>query len=639
MIRKITVLLVVICIFASLNSCTAKKIDTYSSSDSKSSGLISSTISQENTSSSSAGSNPAASESISTISHENVSSILSEAVNSATVQPTSNGSQISPTPDVQKYDNSRRPRKVSSENPLFNFKTASWSVVPDDLKKNSAMVYDGSRIENLDFDALKENKIPIIIQCENWNSWERPPVVAVSKLEELFKKHDNIIGVSFVEQGCGVLNDIQLERMIETIKLCGKYKALFIWEDGAANNLNIVFGIAGQNSELFNTIKANKDYIIFINKMVGAMQHFLNQSLIMGFWLSDLCTAWGINSEDFYWWESGFGPRYQDTKGWKYYGLDGMARSRYCIPDSLIGQMVALAMVQGGSVFSFENVDRVVCNGMTLLPIYEKVIHPLETLAQNGGIPSKEQVRSRIKVVYHADDWNSVNIKLPGEELFRGLYGCNQYTDSFISTNKTSPEFIPYDGRYFNLPVIPTLGKSDAAKYFSKILDSKTLLSNKKEYFDSQYAKNASGSSCVMDVANIKLITNPHENSNIESIFDDVSICSGKYKLGGKLQPFNYIYAIENKGEIMLHINNFTIDSDTAVWNNPEFDPTKFLIEYMKPDCKWASTQRTTIISIKGLSSTAKIDTSSGNVSKTINGNITTLTIKHNGPVYITVKY
>lgn len=556
---------------------------------------------------------------------------------SGTTADTGESSVTTAPPINASVDNAVRPRRVSADNPLFNFKAVTWNVVPEDLRRNAAIVYDGFKVDSINFDALKKNHVPVILQLENWNSWEKDPVIPVDKLETLFKKYDNIIGVSFVEQSCAVMNEIQIARMIETMNLCGKYKALFIWEDGAGNNLDNVFAIAGRDSRLYNTIKANREYVILINKMVGSQQHFLNQSLIMGFWLSDLCTAWGVNCEDFYWWESGFSLRYQDTQGWEHTGLANITRSRYCVPDALIGQMMGLSMIQGASVFSFENADRILAHGNTMVPVFSKVIHPLHTMAQNGAIPSKEQVRSRIRVVYHADDWESQNIRLPGEALFRDLYGCNQYTDDFILSKKVSPEFIPYNGRYFNLPVIPTLGKDAATQYFSTILDSKTLPADKKGFFDSLYAANATGDACVMDVDNLRFISNPYENSNISSDFGIVSVKEGQYRLGGTLQPHSYLYVTEFGGKVQLHINNYTVDTDTAVWNNPQFEGNAFLDEYIKPDCKWAQAQRKTVITVKGIKDTGKISSSGGVVDQKVNGDTITLTIQHNGPVDITL--
>lgn len=545
-------------------------------------------------------------------------------------------------------NNSVRPRRVNSTNPMFNFKGTSWNLVPDEIKRFSAMSIDCSKIENVDIEAYAEENVGIVIQMENWISHAKEPVISLAALEQLFKENKNIIGVSFVEQSCSYpnINATQIKRIIDTIKLCGKYQALFVWEDmGYADRIN-VFAFAGQDSEIYKAIKDNKDYVVFVNKMNGSGQYFHTQSLLMGYWTSGLSTAWGINCEDFWWAEAGYGKSFTDSGGIQAncrnslggYDLMLATRARYCIPDALVGQMVGLAMSQGACWFSFENGERTIHYDNQLVPLFSKVIMPLHRLAAfSNAIPTRQQVISRIKVAYHEDDSEASIIKFPSENLFRDLYGSNQHSEEWIKTNRVSPEFMPSTGRYYNLPVIAKLAKADAQKVFSTILDSKTMPADKKTFFNSKYAQNATGTSCIMSAGAMNFITNPYESTNSDTNFGNLKVNNGKYTLDGTLNPYSYIYTLDMNNGLKLHLNNYIIDTDTAIWNNTSFSTHGFLREYVKPDCIWAKNLRTTKIIIKGFTKNARILASGANVSKTWSNNTLTLNISHNGPVDITI--
>ncbi len=533
--------------------------------------------------------------------------------------------------------NDMRPRIVSSDNPLFTFKGSDWLRVPDELKPYSAMWVNGETVTTNELQAFETANIPVIVQGENYNSCEGSMVIPIATLHTWLSTYDNIIGVSFVEQSCAGLTSTQETRIIDTIEECAGHDALFIWEDMGYTDRKNVFAKAGDDSDIFAAIDDYKDDIIMVNKMNGAGQYFLTQSIIEGFWTTGLINAWGINSEDFWWWENGFEDLYTASGGLQHGA--SMEKSRYSIPDALIGQMVGLAMSHGACVFSFENSDRLIEYDDTLVPAFTKVIAPLHDLAiKEKVIPTREQVISKIKVAYYADDWTATPLALPGENLFMDLYGLDEHTESWVSTNDCSAEFLPSTGRFFGIPIIPNLGETEGEDTFDTIIESGTMPGNKVTYFEGLYTENPTGTSCAMNSGRTWFITNPYENTNTDTTFGGVNMSQGYYILSGTVKPHSYIYAREINDGISLHVNNYTIDTDTAIWDNEEYTAATFLTEYVDPDCEYATTTRVTSITVDGLSKSSNITSVGGSVVTTWNGDGYTITVTHNGPVDINIK-
>ena len=554
------------------------------------------------------------------------------------------GSAQSAVP-VAPSDNWKRPRTVNNTNPLYDFIGVPWDNIPDDIKQYASVRVDGKKIGTTAFSAYEEEKIPIVLQGENWISHTGEPIIPLDKLEELLKKHKNIIGVSFVEQSCTHprINQTQIKRIIDTINMCAKYKCLFIWEDMGYPDRDNIFAVTGTETELFNTIKKNKDCIVLVNKMNGWGQYFMNQAIISGYWTSGLCAAWGLNSEDFWWAENGYGPLYKDSDGRQAHCLNDLGgydeanatKARYCIPDALIGQMVGLAMIQGASFFSFENAERVLTYDSKMVPLFTQVIYPLHKLGvQDKLIPSRRQVLSRTKAAYYLDDIHAPAVNFPSDELFRGLYGSDQHNAEWVTSKRVSPEFIPSTGRYYNLPVIPTLGKAEGAAAHKTLLDSKSLPADKAAYFNKLYAQNGTGTAAAMYIDDLAFITHPYENTNTDASFSAFSL--GSAKLSGTLKPHSYIYAKAEKSRLKLHINNFTVDTQSSVWNNKSFSTHGFLREYVKENSAIVtSMKRVTILSVEGFSKDSKITVSGGSAKKEYKNGAWHFTVTHNGPVDI----
>lgn len=121
--------------------------------------------------------------------------------------------------DVQTQEG-RQPayrREISCRHPLFNFKCQSDGVILETLRPYAAMHVDASHADMLERLNDYENRgIDIVLQTEYWDSFRRDWVVTPETLDRLLSTYHHIVVVSIVEMSCFDLNEVQMERLLQS---------------------------------------------------------------------------------------------------------------------------------------------------------------------------------------------------------------------------------------------------------------------------------------------------------------------------------------------------------------------------------------------------------------------------------------
>ena len=554
--------------------------------------------------------------------------------------------QSSVLPDLQIQSTQPRTRKkvdglrmyVDEENPLFmirNCPTANMNIpevaadsaiktyyaLPEDIRNFTVIYMDEGPAymtpqEQLDYwyallDILEEAQIPVVLQSECFCTNKQRDPFTQEELSALLEKYTTLIGFVQVELSTNgvtneklaydeVTNDMGVNRNIlarlkSCIKACAENGGLFIWQDmeyiywKKNNYVNHIL----KDRELYDLLKSNTENVIIMDKHNGHGRHFASQSNIFGCWLDDVCGNWGVNLENFLWYEEGF-IEYDDL-GVAPNEPDPITTAKY--PPALFGIDTIADMVAGATVFAIEGtfsrggLYHFIDGEVVLTPTFYEVLYPFYQLALNGAVPSKEQVKEKIKVAYKM--LNPVAPALKGNDahILQGLY-CDNFTfwqeniEFNNIYNDCTKTWVPSTGRYYVVPILPIYSNPKEVlpdafilndfNYFFRFLFIDSI---KVNFFNKKYEETYKGDGVLFDINDYIYAFNSNENKTIDA-------CQSVYYTlpdSGKdiaLHMESHTYAIvkENEGKIDIDMCNLRLDTD-AVCNGLESED-QFMREY-----------------------------------------------------------
>jgi hypothetical protein len=566
---------------------------------------------------------------------------------------------------------------ISPEKPLFILEQGDgmpiqelWHMMPEEFRQYCAVLLHAPRSKETgaweptwhNIRVAQDVGVPVFLSVQGYEQ-DSSGCIPIEELARLFQEFPNFIGLRSCELSCYALSDSQKEYLIDIMYLCGEFKAWLTWQDMGFFHIldkQHVFIQAGTDERLFNAILKNGEVVILTDKHNGRCKFFLTRSLVLGMWSSGITSQWGVNSEDWWWFEMGYGPRFtpskgsrgyakqhgsgpEATKGWDY-------ASAISSPDILYAQYLLTCIAAGATFYSFEmpshayfHRDR---NGdFRITPAWKNVIYPLfRMILDHDLIPKREEVLARMPVAYHITKLDGTEMEQPSEKLFRPLYGARA-SDEEIMKLGLSPEFIPRTGRYFQLPVLPKLAPEWALSRFPNIIKPNQFATAdaQRQYFNEIFPAESSGEAMVMRVKNRWFITNTHENQNIpESFSFPLAIDGSEVTLSGHLEPNSILIVCQEVGDLLFHANNYIVN--THIWDEPrpeEFDIEAYLQDYVTEpdDSEW----RLTNLCIAGMKMEASIKytVNNGKVQWTWNkedGNLG-IQLQHNGPVDLTISF
>ncbi|MCB0978304.1 MAG: hypothetical protein KDB02_12685 [Acidimicrobiales bacterium] len=499
----------------------------------------------------------------------------------------------SPVPQVREKPANGLRLAVHSNEPLFLLNLAI-AIKPEDIRKTYEnwpedlrwmlgfqVIYDahnpmpdaerGPALDKI-LDVTDDLKVPTIVQVGTFLGWGGPDRAV---LDEDFEEHPSFAGVALAELSAGFetatggITDDQRQMVVDAMDVAVDNKAAFLWADmGYLGPL--VFVSAGADKRIADIMQKHPENMIIQVKQNGMGRRFGSWSSAFGFFAADFAGAWGVNSEDWLWWEASleklYGP--QVPGGITVEGMtksDFPNRSRLTYPDALYGTEMLVAASSGATVFLIESPDRMV-DSVTRKPTAtaEQVVFPLLRLISGSHlIPTRSDVLDRTKIAFQptADD----QPEFAFDEAFTGLYGpegCTKETE----LSCTQRQWLPSTGRYGIIPTIPALTPAATLGEFVKVVRSLAgTPEERRSIFDDLYPDEVKGDSWAAPGGGGSwFVGNPNENTDQSSKFELPAV-DGTI-VGGTLSPQSFAVVTTTSDALGVFFDNFRSDSD-GLWD------------------------------------------------------------------------
>ncbi|MGD1103246.1 MAG: glycosyl hydrolase family 98 C-terminal domain-containing protein [Terriglobia bacterium] len=582
-------------------------------------------------------------------------------------------SQEAPAPQAQPPGKKARPlrRVISARHPLFMVEEGleMWRLLPEDFRAHCASEAYGGRGEKVapgatpaffaDLERAQAAGIPVVLFVQG-DEDDGPPV-RLEHISKAFEEFPNLIGCRSAELTCGPgFSASERSYLIDLIQLCGEHGGLVNWQEmGFPYERDHIFMIAGRDPELFHTLAKYGDSMVMTDKNNGWGKFYETRSLVLGMWVSGIVAHWGLNAEDWWWYEQGYGERFLPSKGRRGYARQLAAGfpvtkgwefgSSLSLPDILYAQNVLLAIAGGATVYSFESPSHALAyrdqSGVVrLTPAWKNAIYPLLKAALDYHlIPEREQVLAKMQVAYQDSGAPGTELDAPGEKLYRPLYGGST-PDEEIMSRDLSPDLFPRTGRYYFLPVLPKLAPPTSHSLFPNIIVPNQFADAEREraYFDKLYPAESSGRALVLHINGAWFVTNPHENQNLAEDFRfRTALGSSGVELSGRLEPHSFLLVKADEQKLYLQASNYLVK--THIWDEPRpavFDVESYLRKYVtKPDDGEKRTTTLQISTAVGGKPSLTYSTERGTVESKWDANSRSMQIRldHNGPVELTI--
>jgi len=568
--------------------------------------------------------------------------ILATALSATSAESTQ--AQYEPLPELKSAQTQIRTRKqvdglrlyVDKENPLFiirncplwggtqmgetfaEYAIKTYYALPEDVR-NFAVIYidegttDMTPARQLEFwDELltvtDAANVPIVCQSECFCTNKTRDPFTQEELSAVFKEHPSLMGFVQVELSTnGVTNeklaydevtDDQgvnkniLRRMKSCIRACAENGGLFIWQDmeyiyhKKANYVNQIL----KDRELYDLLKSNSQNVIIMDKHNGHGRHFASQANIFGCWLDGVCGNWGVNLENFLWYEEGFLD--YDDPGVAPNEPHWIYTAKY--PPALYGIDMIADLVGGATVYAIEGafsrggLYHFINGEVVMTPTFYEVLYPIYQLVLGGAVPDKEEVKSNIKVAYKMSNPRAYALSGNDAHMLQGLY-CDTFTffqekfeNTYFDCTKT---WVPSTARYYIVPILPIYSDPEEVLPESRILTDFSYFFNllfinpiKTKFFNKYYEEKYEGDGVLFDINDYIYIFNSNENKTVDSEQSvKYTLDSGK-KINTTFPAHTYAVFDEDNGKLGIDLCNLRLDTD-AVCSGLE-DENSFMTAY-----------------------------------------------------------
>jgi len=452
-------------------------------------------------------------------------------------------------------------------------------IVPNDMEKLS----DSERAEAIDamLDASDAARVPVILQTLTLFGSRAPSPTAI---DTAFEEHPSLVGLGVAELSADFqtalagLQATQADALAATIRTATRHDGIVLWADMGYFGPQ-VFVSAGADKNLYDLMREHHRNMIVQVKQNGSGRRFGAQSAAFGLYLAGLADTWGLNSEDWLWWEASL-QRLGDDQVPGGLTAVGMTRSEFQIrarltyPEALFGTEMLTIAAAGGSVFSIEKPERgTIDPGGTgkVSPAGLQVVFPvLRRLVHNAMIPDRATVQRRVGLAFKPSDKSEQALAL--DEVFSRLYGPEGCTDGDRLTC-SQRQWLPSTGIYGIVPTLPVLAGDDVSGRFARVLTPTAALAEPAATLSSAAATTgpqATGTSWAAPaVDGVWFVANPHEN-NVDTTTNftlPALNMAGQVQIGGTLCPYDFAIVDGRSGGLSILVDNFRTDSD-RLWDD-----------------------------------------------------------------------
>jgi len=427
-------------------------------------------------------------------------------------------------------------------------------------------------------DAADAAQVPVILQTMTFSGPKGPGDDAV---DAAFAEHPSLVGIGVAELSAdyqastGGLKDDQRQELAKRITQASRNDAVLLWADMGYLGPQ-VFVDAGADETLYPLMQEHGDHIIVQVKQNGLGRRFGTQSAALGLYLSRSAGGWGINSEDWLWWEASLEQlgEPQVPGGLTAAGMvrsDHPTRARLTYPEALFGTEMLVTAASGGAVFSIEAPWRgtIDPDGTgELSPAGEHVVFPvLRHLISQQSIPDRDEVIGRVGLALQPAD--RADPALATDEVFSALYGPEGCTDE-DRLPCAQRQWLPSTGRFGMVPTLPALAGPDVTGEFPTMLTpSEALAMDPDELRELAAVPDAAtGDAWAAPAADGDLwfVANPNENDDVRVGFalPELGGAAG-VEVSGELGRHGFAI-VDGRDGVSLLLDNYRTDSD-RLWD------------------------------------------------------------------------
>ncbi|MFH1006253.1 MAG: hypothetical protein V1800_01960 [Candidatus Latescibacterota bacterium] len=442
-------------------------------------------------------------------------------------------------------------RTISADHPLFilfcgDEIVENWESVPEHLKPHVVFRVEQHTTEELlpVCELAQEHNIPLLIQLAGPHDvysgkYARIPL---SDVELIYQRFPTVKGVQIVEQSCqgGLKQPRVIRYLMGMMHLAAAYGKVAVWADGHWHGNNIWID-ASLHEELYRTMCACREYIIPMWKMNCGWTPYGVQGATFGMWAGGAVANWGIEPESWFWFEAGF--RELDKQvDFKNGAVDGC-------PAPFWGQMILMGLSSGAAAYCIEPPNAMWSAPGVIAPKAREVVFPLlSRMIEWRLIPTREEILERTPIAYITGQADSPFREDGGtlRTLYQGTYGLDHPF-----------EMIPATGRYGWIPLLsPHTSPEELARYAALIhANSFQTPEAARAYFDGMVPAKSEGTACAIFAGKVQVITNHHENRDIQESFC-IPLNGPFLRLEGELAVNGYVIIQQQEsGGLRIHSN------------------------------------------------------------------------------------
>ncbi|MFE3450788.1 glycoside hydrolase family 98 domain-containing protein [Nonomuraea sp. NPDC059194] len=536
-------------------------------------------------------------------------------------------------------------RVISNTNPVFMLTVANnqpqstiqniIDTVPPDLRPYVVVslyyepITDSAARNWFDTQLAIADQLGIKANAQVANGWTGTSI-DLAFVESMYQKHTSFVGPLFAE-----LHGTNYGTVASMLDLSARYGG-YVFNIEYTNGGNGMLS-AHSSPTMLAAMRANPGNYIPIAKQTTNSRYHETEAIANGLWTSGLAGNWGVNPDTWTWWETGRAGLFQPEPGRR--GANGW-KALTTYPEAQISEVMLQSALAGSTVFAnFEHYSYTHFNNGSTTPSFEKEVIPtMREIVGKNLIPTRADVRSKIKVAYLSDN-NQIN-----NDYYSDLYA-----------DGTNVDWLRTSGRYYIIPLL--VGGTNATErgHFPAVISTSQYTSvfptvaAKLSYFNSRYAPDALGSATGQNFLTDKwLILNNLENTDQMQNTVAYPRVSTVDSFGMTMPPNTYAIVDEDASALKFRISNYNVNKDSiwsqGSWGNTEFQSWIRTAYQVSPD---ESDMRTTVVEVNGHTGESKPTISvagyngySGytyrdswdSINKTYR-----LSITHNGPIDVTI--
>ena len=496
------------------------------------------------------------------------------------LKPGVEGAWSEPRPFTVTAECARRPlkRPLTAANPLFTIEATRvldysnfHPDFPADLAPYLGIIAEGFENKGIPVDTFARGmeKLPYAFMLRS--HW-----VGLADLEWLFQNIPGFVGIQGGEHLSSLYRDGRTKERLyhhRMIRLCAQYGMFYQEADGTYKD--------DKWQELMDAqgafVRELGPWLVLSQKNNIIRRQHYSQSAALGLWLGGITHQHGAWEDGgFYWQNAGFnglgrcdGERRGVLKTmprifWSLVNVMGVARG--CGIYSLDGQtlMVGAKDVERGTALPAGIWDN---TGKTT-DTFRRFVAPLiRGVVQHTLIPTKEQVRSKVKLAVYNDRPAIDEKAWPHYAEYGPLYAATYGFRQMGNIDGQLWEFFPNTGRYYFIPVLVQGNEPLGAGVKNLGLSQLQDVAKVRELFNATYPANYEGDAFVTRVGHTITILNSRENEDVTESFSLPRLARGVETLAGKVAPHSYIVAkIEDGGNrLWLQANTEYPERDTVL--------------------------------------------------------------------------